>query len=649
MIPSLESFYSAISNIDLSKKNHLVLCQVGDKFVPCDSSKIEAGYRKLRLLEIVILSKQCLKEPKIATDPMKLKTILATMGTRKAKNAYGCCNFLGGNFLFIRQLFSMLANAWNGFGFKTSADLALELANNCLTQPVKHYTELRTPPLTPVAPSTPQVNAFAGCDPSSPLIPKELPASTKSSPAPLSSPKPIPAHQLIAAMDRSYYQPLTDSEAFKDSTFSLQGKMIPIYLDRDMITGTYLDASRYRNEILPEQCGAVKAFVYYADSFPIEYAGSESDVKDRVDASLTLSYYQNEGWGESWLSGLNQINKVIIWLHSQNIQPLLEYDRFVTMEDLAVVSQLQHGTPISSADVLEMMYRVFKIWYSEKDYGLVSDLFKPTISLYLDKDTTHLAAIQTLLRAQVARNRKSVSNQHPYSLTEMNKLLWGECVEYIARLPKIAFERYQQKLVKAHTSSKTMVPSNSVPVNPLQASSREILTLILEELEEATKMKQIKQDALQMVKILTFMNEITYDNISEYWVTLMALQRLYSKTRVMESDATVFTNEDFPQLNEESVPIPFSVHDLQNRSYNIFGTHTKGKDNQKAVSHLFVTRLTSKCDGPVSSPWIMSGWMPASSLSNKTFTMLQLPLDTSFRPMLRLRAPRKEEAVKSDS
>jgi len=62
------------------------------------------------------------------TQRSKICKILNLMAQHKEQKAYGWKNFCGTNFLFLRQIFSALANLLSGHGLQTSASRARALA-----------------------------------------------------------------------------------------------------------------------------------------------------------------------------------------------------------------------------------------------------------------------------------------------------------------------------------------------------------------------------------------------------------------------------------------------------------------------------------------------------------------------------------------
>lgn len=109
-----------------SPPDHATLYKNNDNVYLSTYSKPNVTFKRLRLNEILnILEKTVNKvDPE---DRKALAPIALRLSQRKQEKAYGLNNFFGSNFLFLRQIFSVIANFFQGYGLQTSATRAFKI------------------------------------------------------------------------------------------------------------------------------------------------------------------------------------------------------------------------------------------------------------------------------------------------------------------------------------------------------------------------------------------------------------------------------------------------------------------------------------------------------------------------------------------
>ncbi|MBJ7449716.1 MAG: hypothetical protein JHC93_05085 [Parachlamydiales bacterium] len=127
---------------NLDPKNHGKLGYVNGRVTLID----DLG-DKLKFQEIVVLIGGIKSRLTPFEKPLVVHT-LRYMAYMKQKHAYGFKNFLGSNFLFLRQIFSLLQNAFHHLGFQTSVSMALKLADEIeRSQEVSQPMPAQNPPI----------------------------------------------------------------------------------------------------------------------------------------------------------------------------------------------------------------------------------------------------------------------------------------------------------------------------------------------------------------------------------------------------------------------------------------------------------------------------------------------------------------------
>jgi hypothetical protein len=356
-----------------------------------------------------------------------------------------------------------------------------------------------------------------------------------------------------------------DVAAFADHPFvnrtytavseSQQKYPIGIQLSAEEIQGPY--ASIYQGKLDEDAISAIGGRFTYFDA----------RMKDIPIPAGKEAYFNDNGWGCAWRSTLNQINQLTAVLEStHHILPKDDYRREIGMHDIQALTGWKTHTWLEPHVAVELFLRFVEVAYEETDQKRVLELFEPKGFLFLSnegaKKLSYKDWIKAAVQREVAREKNKVEDAANFRMSKLVTYFWNK-------------------------------------------SGQDITNVLLNN----------SDDSVLTAHLITF-NDLFSDYAAKpveriaAWFAYLALVKLYP-----ENDCQPTTSLDvskFPQLNEETHPIPLMIDDAIT-ARNIYGFHVQS--NQ--VQDLFIGEPHVGFGAYPKNLWVACGWKNAQSIFTK--------------------------------